>query len=45
MNKSFTLIECLVILFMITIMLNLSLNLLMFEHNLNKKSLINERGE
>jgi competence protein ComGC len=45
MSKSFTLVECLVILFIISIMLNLSLNLLKFESDIKNKIRIDERGE
>ena len=44
MNKAFSILECLVILFIITIMLNLSLNLLKFESNLKIKDYSEERG-
>jgi competence protein ComGC len=45
MNKAFTILECLVILFIITIMLNLSLNFLQFESSLKVKDSSEERGE
>lgn len=45
MIKAFTILECLVILFIITIMLNLSLSFLKFENNLKNNSSIEARGE
>jgi competence protein ComGC len=45
MNKSFTFVECLIVLFIMTIMLDLSLNFLLFENSLKSKNSIYERGE
>lgn len=44
MNKAFTILECLIILFIITIMLNLSLNFLKFDSDLKNKNFSVERG-
>lgn len=45
MNKSFTLIETLLLLFIISIMLNLCLNLLYFDKKVSSNSMQFEKGE
>lgn len=45
MNKAFTIIETLLLLFIISIMLNLSLNLLYFDRRINNTQMKIEEGE
>lgn len=45
MNKAFTIIETLLLLFIISIMLNLSLNLLYFDRRINNTHMQIEEGE
>lgn len=45
MNKSFTLIEILLLLFIVSVMLDLSLNLLYFDKKLSNNNMQIEEGE